>query len=63
MAELGQTGAADEAGVAGAEECDPRHRLKPTSTATYLTLSGFRPLAIAIIVSLERLSSSELTTQ
>ena len=55
VAELGQAGAADEAGVAGAEERDPRHG--------YLAFRGFSPFAIAIIVSLVMLSRSELTTQ
>ena len=55
VAELGQARAADEAGVAGAEERDPRH--------DYLAFRGFSPFAIAIIVSLVMLSRSELTTQ
>ncbi len=53
--ELGEAGARDEPDVAGAEDRD---------THGYLPLaSGFRPLAIASIVSFERRSSSVLTTQ
>ncbi len=58
MAEVGQAGRADEPGVAGAEECDSSH-----SGSAYWDLRGFKPFAIAIIVSFERLSSRELTTQ
>ena len=59
VAELGETGPADEPCVPRAEECDPRHRREG-----YLApFNGLSPLAIAIIVSFEMLSSSELTTQ
>ncbi len=54
--QLGEAGAGDEADVAGAEDCDSAH-------GRVILSSGFRPLAIASIVSLESVSSSELTTQ
>ena len=54
-----EAGPADEAGVSGAEERDPCHR----GEAYFFAVERPRPLAIAIIVSLETLSSSELTTQ
>ena len=60
VAELGEAGPADEAGVPGAEECDPCHRRRRLAASPS---SGRSPLAIAIIVSFEMLSSSELTTQ
>ena len=59
VAELGEADARDEADPAGAEDAHLAHerRLYP------LTVRGFRPFAIASIVSFESESSSVLTTQ
>ena len=59
VAELGEARARDEPDVAGAEDRDPRHARR----LAYRRGSGFRPLAIAIIVSFESESSSVFTTQ
>jgi hypothetical protein len=59
VAELGEAGPADEAGVPGAEERDSCHRAR----RLLLRVQGSQPFAIAIIVSFDWLSSSELTTQ
>ena len=55
--EIGHAGAGDEADVAGAEDRDSH------GACYFPRASGFRPLAIASIVSLESRSSNELTTQ
>ena len=57
VAELGEAGAGDEADVPRAEDRD-LHVLR-----RFTEPSGFRPLAIASIVSFESRSSSVLTTQ
>ena len=56
--ELGEARAGYEADIAGAEDSDPRHGCLP-----YRLGSGFKPFAIAIIVSFESVSVSVLTTQ
>ena len=58
VSEVGEADPADEACVSGAEERDSSHGRRG-----YFAFKGFSPFAIAIMVSFERLSSRELTTQ
>ena len=64
--ELREAGTGDEADIAGAEDGDPGHDpayFLPAALCTFGWFSGCRPLAIAIMVSLESESRRVLTTQ